>query len=379
MELLQTPPDRFADLADFPYPAQLAEVQAPDGARARMAWVQAGPADGPVVVLLHGEPTWSYLYRSMIPVLADGGCRVIAPDLVGFGRSDKPTRTADHSYARHVGWVRSLLVDVLGLSGVTLFGQDWGGLIGLRLTAEQPGLVGSLVASNTGLPTGDHDMPQVWWNFRRAVEQAEQLDVGRLVAAGCRGGLSEAARAGYNAPFPAERYKTGPRVMPLLVPTRPDDPATAANRQAWTRLSELDLPVLLPFSDGDPITSAMGPVLARRLPGAAGRAHPVLAGAGHFVQEDAGAGAGRARARVRPGGHRPGLTGPLAPAAVSGGDGPAADHGPDGGPRQRGHPAASSAGSPDVMLAVRRVAVRSLSRSCDVPSQVQHQPGSPGA
>jgi haloalkane dehalogenase len=288
MDLLTTPADRFASLVDFPYAPRSARVRAADGASAGMSWVDEGPRDGPVVVLLHGEPTWSYLYRTMIPVLAGGGCRVVAPDLIGFGRSDKPTAAADHTYARHVGWVRSLLVDVLGLSGITMFGQDWGGLIGLRITAEVPGLVTRLVASNTGLPTGDRRMPDVWWAFRRAVETADVLDVGRLVASGCVRGLSDEARAAYDAPFPDESYKAGPRAMPGLVPNTPDDPASAANRAAWSVLRTLDIPILLPFSDSDPITGPMQPIMATALRGAGGREHPVLAGAGHFVQEDAG-------------------------------------------------------------------------------------------
>lgn len=288
MDLLQTPADRFASLTDFPYAPRRAPVTAPDGATAEMAWVESGPRDGPVVVLLHGEPTWGYLYRQMIPVLADGGLRVIAPDLIGFGRSDKPAQVADHSYARHVGWVRSLLVDVLGLSGVTLFGQDWGGLIGLRLATEETGLAARIIASNTGLPTGDHDMPEVWWRFRRAVEGADHLDVGRLVAGGCVRPLSTLARAAYDAPFPDESFKAGPRAMPLLVPTGSDDPATEANREAWQALTRLDVPVLLAFSDSDPITGPMRAVLERRLIGAAGREHPTITGAGHFLQEDAG-------------------------------------------------------------------------------------------
>ncbi len=288
MDLLRTPEDRFAGLTGFDHEPHRAQVTAPDGASAEMAWVQAGPADGPVVLLLHGEPTWGYLYRTMIDVLAAGGCRVVAPDLIGFGRSDKPTEITDHSYARHVGWVRSLLVDVLDLREVTLFGQDWGGLLGLRLVAENPERFARVVASNTGLPTGDHDMPPVWWSFRRAVETAEVLDVGRLVAGGCARGLAPGDRAAYDAPFPDESFKAGPRAMPLLVPTRPDDPATEANRAAWATLTTLELPFLCAFADADPITAAMGPILARSVPGAAGREHPTVADAGHFVQEDAG-------------------------------------------------------------------------------------------
>lgn len=283
MRLLRTPDDRFADLPGFPYPPHYADVGG-----VRMAWVEDGPADGEPVLLLHGEPSWSYLYRTMIPVLAAAGLRAIAPDLVGFGRSDKPAELADHTYARHVEWVRALAFDVLDLRGVTLVGQDWGGLIGLRLVAEHPKRFARVVAANTGLPTGDVDMPEIWWRFRRAVERAEQLDVARLVASGCAGPLSDAVRAAYDAPFPDDTFTAGPRAMPTLVPTRPDDPASAANRAAWAVLARLDIPFLCAFSDGDPITAAMAPILRRTVPGAAGLDHPTITGAGHFLQEDAG-------------------------------------------------------------------------------------------
>jgi haloalkane dehalogenase len=219
--------------------------------------------------------------------------RAVAPDLVGFGRSDKPRRVDDHSYARHVEWVRALALDVLDLHDVTLVGQDWGGLLGLRLVAEHPDRFVGVVAANTGLPTGDVTMPDVWWQFRRAVEKADVLDVGRLVQSGCRTQLPEAVRAAYDAPFPDEELKAGPRAMPLLVPTAPDDPAAEANRAAWQRLKESTLPFLVAFSDGDPITGGMAPVLQRAMAGARGREHPVVAGAGHFLQEDAGEELGR--------------------------------------------------------------------------------------
>jgi haloalkane dehalogenase len=288
MRTLRTPDDRFAGLPDFDLAAHHAEVPDQDGGTLRMAWVEDGPADGPPVLLLHGEPTWSFLYRTVIPPLAAAGFRAIAPDLVGFGRSDKPAGAADHSYARHVEWVRSLVFDVLDLRGVALVGQDWGGLIGLRLVAEHPDRFAAVVAANTGLPTGDRDMPEVWWRFRRAVERAPELDVARLVASGCRTPLAPASHAAYDAPFPDESFKAGPRVLPTLVPTRPDDPAAAANRAAWATLTRLDLPFLVAFSDGDPITADMGPGLRAEMPGAAGREHPTITGAGHFLQEDAG-------------------------------------------------------------------------------------------
>jgi len=291
MDLLRTPDERFTDLPGFPYAPHYADVptgEAGGQGTLRMAYVAAGPADGPVVLLLHGEPSWSFLYRAMLPVLADAGFRVIAPDLVGFGRSDKPARTADHSYARHVEWMRALTLDALGLRGITLVCQDWGGLIGLRLAAEHPERFSAIVAANTGLPTGDHDMPQVWWSFRTAVEKAQSLDIARFVAGGCRHPLTAAESAAYDAPFPDETYKAGPRAMPALVPTSPDDPATHANRAAWRALTEWTKPFLCAFSDGDPITAAMAPVLRTSVPGAAGREHPTITDAGHFLQEDAG-------------------------------------------------------------------------------------------
>jgi haloalkane dehalogenase len=288
MRALRTPEDRFADLPGFPHEPRHAEVPDGEGGALRMAYVADGPEDGPVVLLLHGEPSWSYLYRTMLPVLTEAGFRAIAPDLVGFGRSDKPAEQDDHSYARHVEWVRSLVFDQLDLRGVTLVGQDWGGLIGLRLAAEHPDRFAALVAANTGLPTGDHDMPQVWWQFRNAVEKAEVLDVGRLVQSGCAGALAPGERGAYDAPFPDESYKAGPRAMPKLVPTAPDDPATEANRAAWAELGRWSKPFLCAFSDGDPITGSMAPILRKTVPGAADREHPTIGGAGHFLQEDAG-------------------------------------------------------------------------------------------
>jgi haloalkane dehalogenase len=288
MRVLRTPEDRFADLPDFPYQPRYAEVPDQDGGTLRMAYTQAGPDDGPAVLLLHGEPSWSFLYRHVMPVLADAGLRAIAPDLVGFGRSDKPADPQDHTYARHVEWIRALTFDALDLNDVTLVGQDWGGLIGLRLLAENIDRFRAVVAANTGLPTGDVDMPAVWWKFRKAVESAETLDIARFVQGGCRRKLTAQAKAAYDAPFPDESYKAGPKAMPGLVPTRPDDPASEANRAAWQVLRRSDLPFLVAFSDGDPITAAMAPVLRAAIPGAAGRKHPTIAKAGHFLQEDAG-------------------------------------------------------------------------------------------
>lgn len=292
-EVLRTPPERFDGL-DEPGDVHYAQVPHPHGGSLRMAYLDVAPADGSdaataaTVVLLHGEPTWSYLYRTMVPVLTKAGLRAVAPDMIGFGRSDKPVERAEHTYARHISWVRALLVDHLGLTGATLVAQDWGGLIGLRLAVEIPDLFDRIVATNTGLPTGDHGMPDIWWEMRTAMETAPDLDIGRAVAAGCVRGLSDRDRAAYDAPFPDERYKAGPREMPGLVPVTPTDPETSANRAAWAALGQWHKPFLVAFSDSDPITAAMAPILARHVPGAAGLDHPVIERAGHFVQQDAG-------------------------------------------------------------------------------------------
>jgi haloalkane dehalogenase len=293
MEILRTPDNRFASLPDFGFAPGFVEVDSGDGARLRIGYVEAGPADGPVVLCLHGEPTWSFLYRKVLPVLAGAGLRAVAVDLVGFGRSDKPAAVEDYSYARHVEWVRAAVFDGLGLRDVTLLGQDWGGLVGLRLVAEHPDRFARVVAANTGLPDGRHPMPDVWWMFREAVETAEHLDIGRFVAGGCRSPLAPEVQAAYDAPFPDESFKAGARAFPGLVPTTPEDPGAVANRAAWETLTTLELPFLCAFSDGDPITGGMAPVLAAAMPGAQGRNHPTIRNAGHFLQEDAGEELGR--------------------------------------------------------------------------------------
>ena len=283
MKVLRTPEDRFAGLPDFGYRPQYADV---DGLR--LAYVETGPADGEPVLLLHGEPSWSFLYRTVMPVLAEAGLRAIAADLAGFGRSDKPAEIGDHSFARHVEWMRGLAFDRLDLRGLTLVGQDWGGLIGLRLVAENLDRFARVVAANTGLPTGDQPMPDVWLRFREVVRTAPALSVSRLVQSGCQTRLTPEILAAYEAPFPDPSYAAAVRAMPGLVPTSPDDPAAEANRAAWRRLAAWDKPFLVAFSDRDPITGGMAPILKNTVPGAAGLDHPVLEGAGHFLQEDAG-------------------------------------------------------------------------------------------
>jgi haloalkane dehalogenase len=283
VKVLRTPAERFTDLPDFGYPPRYADL-----GELRLAFVETGPPDGEPVLLLHGEPSWSFLYRKVMPVLADAGLRAIAADLAGFGRSDKPAEIGDHSFARHVEWIRALAFDHLDLRDLTIVGQDWGGLIGLRLVAEHPDRFARVVAANTGLPTGDQPMPDVWLRFRDVVRAAPALSVSRLVQSGCQTKLPPEVLAAYEAPFPDPGYAAAVRAMPELVPTSPDDPATEANRAAWHELAAWDKPFLVAFSDRDPITASMAPMLKQTIPGAAGIEHPVITGAGHFLQEDAG-------------------------------------------------------------------------------------------
>ena len=301
MEVLRTPEDRFAAVPGFPYaPGYVTFDGGPtvDGEPLRMAFVEAGPADGEVVVLLHGEPSWSFLWRHVIPVLTAAGLRVVAPDLIGFGRSDKPVDRSAYTYAAHVEWVRQGLFEGLGLADVTLVAQDWGGLIGLRLVAEHPDRFSRVVVANTGLPTGDSPMSEAFLAWQRFSQESPQFDVGRIVANGCAAPLPPEVVAAYDAPFPDDSYKAGARAFPALVPTSPDDPAAAANRSAWEALARWDKPFLTAFSDSDPITAGGEAVFQRVVPGARVRPHVTLAGGGHFLQEDVGPELGRVVARL---------------------------------------------------------------------------------
>ena len=280
--MLRTPDDRFADLPGYPWTPSYAET----GDGLRMAYVDDG--EGPVVLLLHGEPSWSYLYRHMIPPLVDAGLRVVAPDLIGFGRSDKPDADKDYTYARHLEWLRSVLFDRLDLTDVTLVCQDWGGLLGLRLAAEHPDRFARIVAANTGLPDGTKKLPDAWWAFRDFVHKMPDLPIGFLVQSGCADGLTEIEAAAYDAPFPDATYKAGPRAFPDLIPQTLDNPATPANQAAWRVLEAWDKPFLCAFSDADPITAGGERMLIGKIPGAKGQPHTTITGGGHFLQEDRG-------------------------------------------------------------------------------------------
>lgn len=282
-EILRTPDDRFLGLPRFPWEPRYTDV-----AGIRIARIDEGPADAPVALLLHGEPSWSFLYRKMIEPLLAAGFRVVAPDLVGFGRSDKPADPRAYTYQAHVDWMKGLL-RALDLRDVTLFCQDWGGLIGLRLAAEEGERFARACAANTYLPTGDERVPRAFHLWKTFALHSPLFPIGRIVSSGCARGTLADVRAAYDAPFPTERHKAGARVFPKLVPVRPDDPASEANRAAWQALARWEKPFLTLFGRNDPITRGAEKRLQERIPGAAGQPHAQLAGAGHFLQEDVGA------------------------------------------------------------------------------------------
>jgi haloalkane dehalogenase len=288
MKTLRTPDERFSSLPDFPYAPQYEEVRDGEGGTLRVHYLREGDPDAPVVLLLHGEPSWSYLYRTMIPVLTAARLQIVAPDLVGFGRSDKPSERADYTYARHVEWMRELLFDRLGLTDVTLVGQDWGGLIGLRLVGEHPERFARVVAANTFLPTGDTPPGDAFFGWQRFSQEVEVFPTGFIVNSGCVSDLPPAVQAAYDAPFPDESFKAGARAFPMLVPSSPDDPAHDANVAAWVGLAAFPRPFLTAFGDSDPITKGSDTVLQERIAGAQGQPHTTIVGGGHFLQEDRG-------------------------------------------------------------------------------------------
>ena len=287
MDLLRTPDARFHAL-----PGWTCEPHYLDLDGVRIHYVDEGPRSAAPVLLMHGEPSWSFLYRKMIPGLVAAGHRVVAPDLVGFGRSDKPARREDYTYARHVAWMAGVL-GALDLQGTTLFCQDWGGLLGLRLVAEQPERFARVVAANTGLPTGDEKVSEAFLAWQAFSQKTEVLPVGRIIQSGCARPVAADVVAAYEAPFPDETYKAGARQFPLLVPTRPDDPASEANRAAWRSLERFEKPFLTAFSDSDPVTKGAERPMHKRIPGAAGQPHVTIERAGHFLQEDTGEELGR--------------------------------------------------------------------------------------
>ena len=291
MDLLRTPDERFVDLPGFPFDPNYVEVDTAEGDEEstpiRVHYVDEGPSDAPPILLLHGEPSWSYLYRKMIPVLVEAGHRCVAPDLVGFGRSDKPSRREDYTYWRHVEWIRDV-IERIELRDITLVGQDWGGLIGLRVASEVPDRFAGIVAANTFLPTGDEPANEAFLAWQTFSQETPEFKVGRIVHGGCATDLPPEVVAAYDAPFPDESFKEGARQFPLLVPTSPDDPAAEQNRAAWQVLRRWEKPFLCAFSDADPITAGGERVFQAEVPGCAGQPHTTIEGAGHFLQEDEG-------------------------------------------------------------------------------------------
>jgi haloalkane dehalogenase len=282
MEFLRTPEDRFENLAGYPFRPNYVEAGG-----LRIHYVDEGPPDGAPVLMLHGEPSWSYLYRKMIPIIVQAGHRAIAPDLMGFGRSDKPARREDYTYQRHVDWMRGL-VEALDLQDATLVGQDWGGLIGLRLVAENGGRFARVVAANTFLPTGERHPGPAFDAWKAYSQETPTFHTGGIVKGGCVTDLPAEVVAAYDAPFPDDSFKAGARQFPMLVPVTPDDPASEPNRRAWETLRRWEKPFLTAFSDSDPITRGADRVLQEAIPGCAGQPHATIAGAGHFLQEDRG-------------------------------------------------------------------------------------------
>jgi haloalkane dehalogenase len=284
--VFRTPDERFQRLPDFNYRPQYAGF-----GELRMHYLDEGRAGADPVLMLHGEPTWCYLYRKMVGPVVAAGHRVVAPDLIGFGRSDKPAEIGFHSYAMHVGAVTRLL-EQLDLQGITLVCQDWGSLIGLRVAAENPQRFARILVANGGLPNGDSPLSegfQAWRNSVVRMQEKGDMDVGRIVASSLgEKDLGAEIRAAYEAPFPDARYKAGPLALPLLVPVSPEDPAASANKAAWEVLRHWDKPFLTAFSDGDPITRGGERIFQKLVPGAAGQRHTTIVGAGHFLQEEQG-------------------------------------------------------------------------------------------
>lgn len=285
MKVLRTPDERFKELPDFPWTPKYREVDSRLGPKLRIAAIEEGPADKDPILLMHGEPSWSFLYRHMIKALLAKGHRIVAPDLVGFGRSDKPSEVMDYTYERHVDWMLQWL-RAADLKRITLFCQDWGGLIGLRLVAAEPDRFARVVTGNTGLPigTGSSEAFDNWVNFSQTVPE---LPVGFILNAATTRELSAAEQAAYHAPYPDPSYMGGARRFPALVPVKPDMPSVAENKKAWEVLSNWKKPWLTLFSDNDPITKGGEKVFQERVPGTKGQPHEIMKG-GHFLQEDCG-------------------------------------------------------------------------------------------
>lgn len=314
MQCKRTPDERFGNLEDYPFEPNYLTTDDTEGGQLRIHYLDEGPVDGDVVLLMHGQPAWSYLYRHMIPSLVKAGFRVVAPDLVGFGRSDKPTRVEDYTYARHVAWMSDWLLQ-LDLKDITVFFQDWGSLIGLRLVTAFPERFSRVVLANGGLPAGmvpaEYTEPLkeayktlpvvtaeelgerfldtsgipgfLYW--RKFCAANPDLEIGGIFA-GITGSIPDAERQAYNAPFPDQSYMAAARCFPSLVPVFHDEPEVEENKAAWEVLRKFDKPFMLAFSDNDPVTAGSDKKFLQEVPGCQGVAHRTIENAGHFLQQD---------------------------------------------------------------------------------------------
>lgn len=280
-KIIRTPENRFENLEDYDFQSKYMYVEKD----LRLHYLDEGNANKPTVLLLHGEPSWSYLYRKMIPILSNN-FRVIAPDLIGFGKSDKLVDQKDYSYQKHIDWI-STFIDKLNLKNIILFCQDWGGLIGLRIITEMHNRFQMVVASNTTLPTGKTPMPESFLQWRAYSQHSSRFNIGKVIDMGTIQPLSEKVYEAYNAPFPSEDYKAGARIFPTLVPIKQDDPESINNLKAWERLQSWDKPFLTIFGDEDSIMIGAEKELKKLIPGANGQNHRIL-NAGHFIQEEKG-------------------------------------------------------------------------------------------
>lgn len=278
MEFVRTPKERFANLAGFPFQENYVEL---DGLR--MHYIDEG--SGPTILLLHGEPSWSFLYRHMISSLTGRGYRVLAPDLIGFGKSDKPINREDYTYNNHVKWLETFLHH-LKLTGMTLFCQDWGGLLGLRLVAYHPQLFDRVIASNTFLPTGNEPFPEAFTQWRDFAATSESFNIGKVLQKGSFKTLTDNDIEAYNAPFPDESHKMGARTFPSLVPSSSDNPDGIENQKVWGLLAGFTKPFMTAFGADDPITRSARKIFPQIIPGCKDQKHLLLEKAGHFIQED---------------------------------------------------------------------------------------------
>jgi len=280
-EIIRTPENRFDNLEGFNFSSKYLNVEKD----LRLHYLDEGNIDKPIVLLLHGEPTWSYLYRKMIPILSKD-FRVIAPDLIGFGKSDKFVNREDYTYQNHVDWI-STFIQKVDLKNIILFCQDWGGLIGLRIISEMENRFSMVIASNTTLPTGKIPMPESFLKWREYSQHSPQFNIGKVIDMGTVQPLSEKVYEAYNAPFPSEEYKAGARIFPTLVPINQDDPESIKNLKAWEKLKSWNKPFLTIFGDADNIMIGAEKAFQKLVPGTNGQNHKIL-NAGHFIQEEKG-------------------------------------------------------------------------------------------